>query len=166
MGILRDWVLNPYACYSSPYYLLREKIKKWQPFRKVFENNQKKRGKPIFLWLSLLTDPEAGTGGGGKGGRFLPVHFTLAAAACSCYPLSSDNFVIVILFSSQSNRTLSPTEKPRASNHCPSNLICGTVWLNCFVFPYTVSFLLLFSIFPLCFRFPALNFKYAAADHD
>jgi len=46
-----------YACYSSPYNLLREKIKKWQPFRKVFENNQKKRGKPIFLWLSLLTDP-------------------------------------------------------------------------------------------------------------
>ena len=40
-----------------PYNLLREKIKKWQPFRKVFKNNQKKRGKPIFLWLSLLTDP-------------------------------------------------------------------------------------------------------------
>jgi len=38
-----------------PYNLLREKIKKWQPFRKVFKNNQKKRGEADFFMAFPLS---------------------------------------------------------------------------------------------------------------
>ena len=110
MGIVRDWVLNPYACYTSPYPYYALEAKNGKLLEKFLKIMERKEGKPIFLWLSLLADPQAEAGGGCKGGRSLPVHFTLAAAACFCYPLSSDSFVIVILFSPQSNCILSPAE--------------------------------------------------------
>lgn len=59
----------------------------------------------------------------------------------SCYSLFSDSFVIIILFSSQSNCILSPTKKPSVFSHCPSNLICGIVLSDLFIFPYTVNVL-------------------------
>lgn len=54
MGILWDWVLNPYACYSSPctYYALEaQNGKRQEKFLKIY---QKKKGEARFLWLSLL----------------------------------------------------------------------------------------------------------------
>ena len=63
---------HSYACYSSPYYLLREKIKKWQPFRKVFENNQKKRGKPIFYGFPSWLTHKRKRAAGARAGVFCP----------------------------------------------------------------------------------------------
>ncbi len=82
--------------FPCTYYALEaQNGKLLEKFLKIME---KKEGKPIFLWLSLLADPQAETGGGCRGGRSLPVHFTLAAAACFCYPALPGKCIKMSLF--------------------------------------------------------------------